>query len=233
MNDPSTDRRTYIEYIESCFRNYPESLAYYEPLKEHLEAGTGRQYTTLQSVSLFQVASCHEEEHRFPRLYPFDRVEWSSEAQRPRIAVIEGFPSPESIGLLGAKYLIRPEFFIGNLRLTRSRVAPSHSYDLPTIPSLQANLIRIRFASAVRDLKDPIAQTSTQLSRQRSDLAKAFSRYDQGLTNNRRYGDTRFRRIYQHDSRTFSIEQAIFMTISQVGEQWTGKAWPNCLRELP
>jgi len=220
ISDDARVRTAYIDFIKSCFHSYPEAVAYYDRLIDHLKTGSERTPSSLQTVELFEVALLSSP-LSYPKDFPFHTADWNDSQQLPRITVLNGFPSPQCIAFLGARWNIRPEFFIANLALTGKGAAKGGYYELPTLPSLQDNLVRVQLVSPLRSLVDK--PKINLISRRRSDIEKACAKYEKGLSADRRYGATRYRKVNLHDSQICSIEQAVSLTIAQEGDQWYGR----------
>lgn len=218
ISDDSRNRSKYIEFIRACFRCYPESIAYYERLIDHLDE-TGPPQSSLQTVEHFEIAPLPASS-TYPRNFPINVTDWSDVQQLPRIAVLNGFPSPQCIAYLGARFDIRPEFFLANLALNGRRGPQGGYYELPTLPSLRENLVRVHLISPLKSLVDN-ARISL-IARRRSDIEKACSKHEKSISQDKRFGATRYRRVNLHDSQICSVEQAVSLTITQDGGQWHG-----------
>ncbi|KAK9769979.1 hypothetical protein SCAR479_13369 [Seiridium cardinale] len=213
MSEEVEWRETYVEFIRSCYHNHPESFSYYGRLIDHLKQGSDRTQTRLQEVRLFEVSTLAAASS-YPCLFPFQRTTDDHVQEKPRIAVLEGFPSPTCIASLGSKWHIRPEYFLGHLPTTGGAL-----YELPTLPSLQDNLICIQYASVVRPFTD--RKPTNSLASRRSDLAKACAQQEKLLSSDKRYGTTRFRKVNQHDSQISSVEQTVSLTVIGEADKWT------------
>ncbi|KAI1500560.1 hypothetical protein F5X99DRAFT_429367 [Biscogniauxia marginata] len=194
----------YIAFIQSCYRSHPEAFYYYNRLVDHLHQGID-QSQALQSLKIFRVL-LPAPQTIYPTPFPFEITEWTEHRDSPTVVVLEGFPSPWCIALLGSKWPIRPEFFIGHLPLN-----DGGHYELPTLPSLHDNLARVHYVTLVKPLLD--YRDTYYISRRRSDLTALCLRQEKRLVKDRKYGETRFRRVNLHDSQLYSIEQTISLTV--------------------
>jgi hypothetical protein len=207
---------SYLEYIRSCYRSFPEAAPYYEQLIDHLNLRRG---ACLQSIQLLELDPPIDPSN-YPVLLPSRAVKFQHEQYRPRVAILQGYPSPECIAHLGASFCIRPEFFIGHLScaIPGSSRMPLESLSLP---SSQENLVRISFCVVVRS-PIPISQSS-------SDVERALLRSEKILRDEGRYGASRFRKVNIHDDRTYSLEESMAFTIVQDGnsdQKWNGTTAP-------
>ncbi|VUC30706.1 unnamed protein product [Clonostachys rosea] len=200
----------YLAYIRSCYRSFPEAAPYYEQLIDHLNLQRGAQ---LQSIQLLELEPPLDPSE-YPVLLPSRPVEFIHEQYRPRVAILQGYPSPECIAHLGASFSIRPEFFIGHLScaIPGSTRMPLEALSLP---SSQENLVRIPFCIVARS-PNPIDHLT-------SDVERALLTSEKKLRDEGRYGASRFRKVNIHDERTYSLEESMAFTIVQSdnkGHKW-------------
>lgn len=252
----------YIARIRDCFRCFPRAPPFYQPLIEYLSNAKQAGFSGLQtpvSYLLEQKPSSRDvspipltrnsttssqSAATKPRKSPrrTSRAPSPPEQQQSQITVVEGFLAPETIGVLGEKYRVRPEFFINHLApLNRTCGHPhgtgyggvhrherSHSPS-STIPSLRDNMIHVRFLSIletsrkgggnVSNLKDTAAQVAqafyscSPIARRRAAMNTKLCMHEQWLFN-RHYGATRFRALHVHNDRCITVEQMVSFTVT-------------------
>ncbi|KAF9765339.1 hypothetical protein IL306_002427 [Fusarium sp. DS 682] len=209
-------RQTYVDYIRSCYKNDPEAFSYYEALVDFIEKGS-RKYPNLakQKPRFFELRPVASQ-IQYPALFPFDLVNWSAPSERPRVAMLEGFPSPAAIVQLAQAWNLRPEFFIGHIFGKESN--PSALYADPILPSSQDNVIRVHFSSLVKSLVQGPGLSSYM--EKRAELDKASQQYEKLLFAGNHSGVTRFRGINQHDAYYCSVEQTISFTVVKNKASW-------------
>ena len=157
----------------------------------------------------------------FPFCFPLQPTGWDHEQRYPRVAVLEGFPSPTYTAFLGARWDLRPEFFIGHMFPGRGQTQRDNLFEQPTLPSRRDNIIRVQLASLVKSLVEvPVVESHTA---RRLEVDEAFRQCEKDLLSDRRYGATRFRRINLHDGQFCSVEQTVSLTVATEKSQWTGK----------
>ncbi|KAI1362815.1 hypothetical protein F5Y08DRAFT_354918 [Xylaria arbuscula] len=213
----SVDPETYIEFIKSCYYIHPNSFSYYNRLIDHLRDTSLQQpipQSRLQELKAFEVLAPIEH-NAYPNLFPFQETTWANDCHRPKIIILEGFPSPSSIALLGTKWQIRPEFFISHLPVTHGSL-----YEIPSPLYLRNNLVRVHFVSLFKSMFD--RSVTFSITKQRSELEQLCKKQEKELIGDRKYGATRFRRVNLHDSQVSSIEQTISMTVAEGANGWTG-----------
>jgi hypothetical protein len=210
-------RSAYIEFIQSCYRYHPEAFSYYDQLVDFINHDFRTEPQPPQKPTLFELQASFEAEEQFP----FVAAEWERTPRQPRVAVLEGFPSPSSIALLGAKLLVRPEFFIGHLFAGFQHSRQLRFYEFPTLPSRQSNVVSIHFTSLVKPLVN--GATLDSYLAKRKEVEDAIRRCDKTLFNEGPFGATRFRAINQHDSYFCSVEQTVSLTVVMDRDQWVGK----------
>lgn len=217
MPEQAEKRLQYVKFIRSCYQNHPEAFNYYEQLVDYLEPKSDASFFSLQTPELFEVAT----PDLYPVSSPFSVAEWNGEQQRPWVAILEGFPSPEHIVTLGARWSIRPEFFIGHLFSSCKQTQKSSLYELPTLLSRQENVVHIQCASLVKSLVEGLGSDTSPL--RRLEVEKAQTQCQKTLFAEKRYGATRLRNVNAYNSQSYSVEQTISMTVAVNGEKWTGK----------
>jgi hypothetical protein len=113
MCDESKYRLSYIESTRSCYHNHSEAFVYYEQLEDHLDSGSERPHSSLQTTRAFELITSPVS--RYPIHSLFVLITDDSPISGLRIVIVERFPSSECIASLGARWSIRPEFFIDHL----------------------------------------------------------------------------------------------------------------------
>ncbi|KAI1740717.1 hypothetical protein F4680DRAFT_417589 [Xylaria scruposa] len=208
-------RLKYVEYIRSCYQNHPEAFSYYEQLVDYLERGTKKcSHSSEEKPRVFEARLASS--LSYPAPFPFDPLEWSAHSERPRIVILEGFPSPEAVLQLAQRWNMRPEFFIGHI--FGSYGNQCSFYSLPTLPSRQENIIRIHFNSLVKSLVEGPGLTS--YLEKRSEVEEACRQYEKQLLIGNRYGVTRYREINQHDTYYCSVEHITSFTVVSNKSSW-------------
>ena len=127
---PSTLRNRlsegYVRYVESCFRRRPETSAYYQQLLDHL---SGRALNSGHIPSYIKAYDIYDEDTitsvEQDQDDPFDEVDIHAPRNDLRLVVVRGHPAPEVVGILGAKFCLPPEMFLGHLELRAAR----HRFD--------------------------------------------------------------------------------------------------------
>lgn len=207
-------RARYIDVIRSCYSSYPEAVSYYEQLEDHIHRGSLRRrsdWPLLQVIKPFDVLLLRDIQS-YPAVAPFKMAGEGYERKTPRIEVIEGYPSPDCIASLGARWNIRPEFFM-------EHIVPEHKlFEVPTLPSFQGNIIRIPFASVIRAFIDRPGLEG--LARRRSEIENFRRLNEKKMFQDRRYGATRYRQINIHDNYISSVEQLVSLTVAKDGDSW-------------
>lgn len=143
----------------------------------------------------------------FDGLSGLDRFEAHQDPQPDsgQILFLRGYPSPDWMRRVGARYRLDPEFFRRQLSL-----GPTLDYfDLPALPSSSENIIHLNATSIGRC-------DSTTLGRQAS--LKALQKHFQNLGT--RVGESIVRRFSWHDEEHFSIDQQISAYVTEQGPGW-------------
>lgn len=216
---PSSDplqRTAYIEYIRSCYHNDPEAFSYYEALVDYIERGTKKYLNSSEEKPRVFEARSPISSISYPTSFPFDILEWADHSDRPRIVMLEGFPSPSAVLDLAQRWWLRPEFFIEHIFGSQNN--QRGFYSIPTLPSRQENIIRIHFSSLVKSLVEGSSLTS--YLGKRSEVEEACQQYEKQLLNGNRYGVTRYRDIHQHDTYYCSVEHVTSFTVVPNKSPW-------------
>ncbi|KAK3321235.1 hypothetical protein B0T19DRAFT_431906 [Cercophora scortea] len=114
------------------------------------------------------------------------------------VLFLRGYPSPEWVSVVGAKYRLDPEIFRRHLKLPNSK----DYFELPGLPSSDCTL----------ELRIPSIGEVTSGTSKPSDAARRLRLYWQSLGAGGRAGESIVRRFHRHGTQYFSIEQR--MTIS-------------------
>ncbi|KAF2806254.1 uncharacterized protein BDZ99DRAFT_501154 [Mytilinidion resinicola] len=201
----------YVDFVKSCYRSHPEAFSYYEQLVDHLGPSSKKPiHTSLEKPKLFEAWPASPSQ-TYPVSFPFESQEWDAHSERPRPALLEGFPSPDTMLQLGARWNLRPEFFIEHIFGNNSTNNRAGFYGRPTLPSRQDNIMRIQFTSSVRSLVEGPSMES--YVEKRLEIEEACRQCEKDLFSGKCYGATRFREIYQQDAYYCSIEQTISFTV--------------------
>ncbi|KAF5706317.1 hypothetical protein FMUND_11682 [Fusarium mundagurra] len=191
-------RQTYVDYIRSCYKNDLEAFSYYEALVDYIEKGS-RKYPgqTQHKPRIFELRRI-ESPIQYPALFPFNLMDWSTTSERPRVVMLEGFPSPEAVVQLAQRWKTRP--------------------DDPTLPSRQGDVVRVHFSSLVKSL---VQGPSLKLFMgKRAAVEEACRKYEKRLFAEDQYGVTRFRGVNQHDTCCCSIEQTVSFKVVPNKASW-------------
>lgn len=212
-------RSAYVEFIRSCYQNYPEARSFYEQLVDYIKPTFGNINCSLQKPRVYEVTAPPRQDLSLFS-FPFDTVDWENPQWRPRVVVLEGLPSPDCIALLGIKCSIRPNFFIGHLFSSQRQNQQAGLYELPTLPSQQDNTVRIHFTSLVKSVVE--GSDYREKPTKRSEIEEVCRQCEKDLFREGRYGATRFRSIDQYNGHFCSIEQTVSFTVAMSGEKWVG-----------
>ena len=210
---------SYSNYIKSCFRRQHEAAPYYKQLLDFLDPGAAHGSSSLQKPRYFDLPkSLRRSSDHAARDDSGDRARNA----QPRIAVLEGFPSPESISAIGANERVRPEVFIGHLDFSCSSTFSPEFYELPSLPSDRQNIVHIRLMTMGRTMPG-----DSRLKSQAENRLKANKRctaFERRLFEGKQYGATRFRKVHLHSSQVFTVEQMVSFSVSKSGpEPWCGE----------
>jgi hypothetical protein len=130
-----------------------------------------------------------------------------------QLLFLRGFPSPEWINSLGARYRIDPEIFRRHLEH-----GPGYdAFDLPGLASSSLSIIKLS-TSTLGSRED------LTVDRQDGDNA-LLSHFNDLGQNPGVVGESVVRQLWIHDEKHFSIEQFILVTVMRRGDGWLGKFW--------
>jgi hypothetical protein len=223
---PDAPAQRYNTFIQSCFCRHPEAGSYYQQLIDFIlsrQAGVRSVERALKAYEFRSRArSASQNPDHTPSAASVVEVDVHTEASLPRVYVLEGHPSPESVSLLGASLQLRPELFLGHIDFQCANAMPQRHYELPTLPSRRKAVVHINIVTLCNSL---LNETSFDTpNQQRSRAQTATEEYIKGLLLGKRYGSTRFRNVNIHDSRNFSVEQMISFSVSASKEGWSDKS---------
>ncbi|KAK0611221.1 hypothetical protein B0T14DRAFT_464229 [Immersiella caudata] len=214
-------------------RTYP--LGSIAGRSDQSDTSSAHETTSLRSKSSISSSSCS-----LSSPTPSAKTEQARLRQQPHITVVEGFLAPETIGILGEWYQTRPEFFIDHLAPSEScgygseQNAQAGRCELPLLPSQRDNIIHVRFFSQLKlpskgwKPQSALAQALSaspagQLGQQREQSERRRQKYEQQLSNCRRYGVTRFRALHVHNEQCLTVEQIVSFTVRRESDRvWHG-----------
>lgn len=212
MNSVSLNH-SYISFIKACYNPKSDASLYYRNLENYLaSAGAATRLQKITSVVL----------RPLPKpIWEFCDFETTG-LSLPRLNIIEGFPSPECLGALGARYKIRPELFVGHLDFQKNECPGPDFYTLPTLPSMRENIFHVRLVSL--GAASAGRKSLKSLSAQRAEVDATLNIREEKLFRERRYGETRLRAMHFYDSSHFTVEQMVSFTFSWGADNsWIGK----------
>jgi hypothetical protein len=130
-----------------------------------------------------------------------------------------GFPSPDWIAAIGAKFQIDPSYFQGHIRLPSSLKNRTQTFSHPLLPSVETDIFRLRYVSIGerQSEREPTKQDIDQLRRATEKQMDTYYN-DLGIAKLRKPGDAVVRLYHLHNERFFSIEQDI--SICNVDSPW-------------
>lgn len=217
----------YIQYIRDHFGTLPGSASYYSLLEEFLCKGGRAGLQEIKCVELRPLLG--DSTNDTPAICP---VEFNSRGDEPRVCVLEGFPSPECIAALANRYRVRPELLIGHLDLEHMTTSKHCSQMLPTVPSRRRNIVHIHLITLGRFSPSSISnRTMEELVKKRLIVNEEVNTYQERLFTDRRFGETRYRRVHIHNSQFFSFEQMVSFSVSNTDTMgntlWNGTRFPG------
>lgn len=204
----------YVRYVESCFRRRPETSAYYQQLLDYLSGralNSGQTPPYLKAYDIYDedtITSVDQDQDA-----AFDEVDVHAPQHGLRLVVVRGHPAPEVVGILGAKFCLPPELFLGHLELPRCKTQARSLYELPTIPSRQKTTAHVRLITLAKERIESDIVQSHAAKRARADERNHV--FERELISGNRYGATRFRRTNIHNANFFSVEQTISVCVTQ------------------
>ncbi|RDW76975.1 hypothetical protein BP6252_05028 [Coleophoma cylindrospora] len=214
------EKGSYIDFIKSCYSLFPDSEGYYEKLVSFLSQHTTYVPSKLQSLDEFDIRQFDESITSFNDIFcPTVSDSARLKNQGSRITVTKGFVSPSLVAKLGSELRLRPEFFLNHIDIDRKQKStPYKLHELPTVPSRLSTSIHIRILTLVNHHS---ATPKPQLySQTRTRINEKCHEHERQLFDQGRYGATRFRKIYIHDSQFCSFEQMVSCSVSQKQNSW-------------
>lgn len=126
------------------------------------------------------------------------------------LVFLHGYPSPEWMGVVGARYRVDPEFFHRLLIHTQS----GDFYDTPALPSASTNIITLPFCSLGQYLGGFIRATEGD---------ETLDTHFRSLGVRFRTGESIVRAFHLHDEQHFSLVQNISLcVIPRKSSGWSG-----------
>lgn len=144
------------------------------------------------------------------------------------VLFMRGFPSPEWLNSVGAKFRIDPEFFQKHLNFSSETANALPSITLtPSLPSVQTDTVTLYVTTICQRLSDSRGHLSQDYLDEARELAsQEMAKYVSSLSGLNcpriTLGDSVVREFSIHDSEHFSIEQALSINISRCGKGWLG-----------
>lgn len=148
---------------------------------------------------------------------------------------MRGYPSPEWLNSIGAKFRIDPEFFQRHLNFSSQTANTLPSLTLiPPPPSVQTDTVTLHVTTICLRLSDgrvQLSQDSLDAARELAsqDMAKYITSLSTLNSPRVTLGDSVVREFSIHDSEHFSIEQMVSINISQCGNGWLGTWMPQII----
>ena len=180
-------------------------LTLYELDSDRREAtGTTESGRTFQTATQFEV---------YPQLLEEDA--------KPQLLFLRGYPSPEWLNTIGAKYEVDPEFFARHLDFLEP-------HSLPTITgaglqSYLENMIQFDIATIGSRDSDMRDYKQAEIDDLRKSDSIAMRNYSEKLMNSESVttGNALVRRYSTFDQVHFAIEQRVSIYIHERGNSWT------------
>lgn len=202
----------YATLIDNLISKFPDSEFYLHNLRRYIDVPTCDSPQSVLCLSHSAEGGLIQSEETPGHSNPSQKT--------PCLAIVEGFPSPEVINHLGAKYQLRPEVFLGHLEFERVLSQTITSFELPTLSSYRDNVVHVRLATLGRTSRDfSLRKTISSRQAKANDHARQI---EKSLFEEKRYGATRYRKVNIHNSRYFSIEQMVTFTVGRDAQSWTG-----------
>ena len=207
----------YSKYLSDRFSSLSGSSTYYAQLDQFLSLSGRPGLQDIRCVELSRADPQNAASASTIRPIDFD-----SNAENPRISVVEGFPSPDCVAALALRNGIRPELLIGHLGLEYAQPPTPPIYTLPSIPSRRKEIVHIHLITLGR-FTSPAAQNATrhELLGKRVLVEQEATALQEQLFTQRRFGETRFRKIHVHNTQHFTFEQMVSFSSSRGDEPHT------------
>ncbi|KAF2124977.1 hypothetical protein P153DRAFT_434684 [Dothidotthia symphoricarpi CBS 119687] len=132
---------------------------------------------------------------------------------------LRGFPAPDWIAAIGAKFQVDPCFFSGHMALPSALNDRHLTFSRPLLPSTASNFLRLRYVSiGMRPTEDKVGQED--MNKSRRDAENKMKKYHDnlGIPKHRKAGDAIVRLYHLHNEQYFSVEQDI--TICKLHTAW-------------
>jgi len=137
------------------------------------------------------------------------------------LVVLEGFPSPGQIEMLGRRFSLRPELFLRHLGLTDDHDSADCTYTLPSLPSCHKNIAHVRMASIGQ--AEFRGHWNHHLAQERVKARGACRTWRQSLLNHAMYGASILRGVHLYNDKTFHVEHGVSLSVHKEGGDWTSK----------
>lgn len=133
------------------------------------------------------------------------------------ILFLEGYPSPEWLNLIGARYRVDPEFYRRHLDFMQ----PKNQFDLPGLPSASKNIVKLPLVT-IGVQKDLGSLSLDSLEQHRERAFQATQAYTQQMIATAEVGEPIIRNFLIHDENHFTIEQELSICVESRKGGWTG-----------
>jgi hypothetical protein len=152
-----------------------------------------------------------------------------TETEHSNILFLRGYPSPDWLNTVGAKFDVDPGFFRQHLDFRYAKTIP-HDFSQPTLPAATPNMTRLRISTIGSRLDK--WRSSKHLSQRslddfRGKAAKCMADYSATLSRGRgadvATGDSVVRSFSVLDNEHFVIEQDITVYLDATASGHTGK----------
>lgn len=178
--------------------------------------------TQIEDSTDFAFITCHffEQDQVYPPVECKTSNEFLDSRQlKPNCAqliFLRGYPSAESLKVLGAKFRIDPEYFRQHIYL-QNPAQPF--YDLPPLPSGSRNILRLKVATIVNRGS---TITHRQVEEQRVESVSLVMKHQVSLAMRNAVGESVVRKFSVHSERYFTIEQYITCCMVRKNGGWAG-----------
>jgi hypothetical protein len=130
---------------------------------------------------------------------------------------LEGYPSPEWLNLIGARYRVDPEFYRRHLDFMQ----PENQFDLPSLPSASKNIVKLPLVTiGVQKNLGSLSLDSLEQHRERA--FHATQAYTKQMNTTAEVGQPIVRSFLICDENHFTIEQELSICIESGKGGWTG-----------
>jgi hypothetical protein len=199
--------------------NYRHLARFLTPTKSRAAAARLRRRPKHNYVVVHDLAYDHGDPFRVSSFNSQDGINGFAAHPLPsagsgHMVFIRGYPSPEWVAAIGARYGVDPEYFRRFLSFGQSR----DYFDLPSLPSSSTNIINIPITTIGRH-----SGFATDRLKEVESVLRHFS----NLGSSPDAGDSIVRQFSVHDSEYFSIEQNVLVCVVKT----KGGGW-NCVCEF-